>query len=104
MTPTLQFLVFITGFIIILLLFIRLIQLAEKRWGGRIARQRQARIEQVTIAGIILGIAMMFQPWTVALFEPGFLLLLFSTLAFILWSHVLPRPAPAEAKASEEVH
>ncbi len=104
MSPTAQFFIFIAGFIVVLLLFIRLIQLAEKRWGGRIARRRQSRIEQVTIAGIILGIFMMFQPWTVTLFEPGFLLLLFSTLAFILWSHVIPRPAPVEVAVQEEVH
>lgn len=104
MNPTVQFFVFIAGFIIILLLFVRLIQLAEKRWSGKIERRRQSRIELIIIAGIILGIAMMFQPWTVTLFEPGFLLLLFSALAFTLWSHVIPKPAPAEAKASEEVH
>jgi protein-S-isoprenylcysteine O-methyltransferase Ste14 len=104
MNPTVQFFAFIAGFVIILLLFVRLIQLAEKRWSGKIERRRQSRIEVVIIAGIILGIAMMFQPWTVALFEPGFLLLLFSALAFTLWSHVLPKPAPAETKAGEEVH
>jgi archaellum biogenesis protein FlaJ (TadC family) len=104
MNPTVQFLVFIIGFFVVLLLFVRLIQLAEKRWNGKIERRRQSRIEQVIIAGIILGIAMMFQPWTVALFEPGFLILLFSTLAFTLWSHIIPRPAPAEAKVQEEVH
>lgn len=104
MNPTVQFFVFIAGFVIILLLFVRLIQLAEKRWSGKIERRRQSRIELVIIVGIILGIAMMFQPWTVALFEPGFLLLLFSALAFTLWSHVIPRPAPAEAKAQEEAH
>jgi hypothetical protein len=104
MSPTVQFFVFIAGFIIILLLFVRLIQLSERRWNGKIERRRQSRIEWVIIAGIILGIAMMFQPWTVALFEPGFLLLLFSTLAFILWSHVIPKPVPVEARANDEVH
>lgn len=104
MNPTVQFFVFIAGFFVILLLFVRLIQLAEKRWNGKIERQRQRRIEWVIIAGIILGIAMMFQPWTVALFEPGFLLLLFCTLAFTLWSHIIPKPAPVEDRASEEIH
>lgn len=104
MNPTVQFFVFIVGFFTVLLLFVRLIQLAEKRWNGKIERRRQSRIERVIIAGIILGIAMMFQPWTVALFEPGFLLLLFCTLAFTLWSHVIPRPEPVEAKPQEELH
>ncbi len=104
MNPTVQFFVFIVGFIVILLLFVRLIQLAEKRWSGKIDRRRQSRIERIIIIGILLGIAMMFQPWAVALFEPGFLLLLLSALAFTLWSHVIPAPAPAEAKAQDEVH
>lgn len=100
MSPTLQFLVFIVGFIAVLLLFIRLIQISEKRLGGRLPRRRHGVIEGVIIAGIVIGILMIFQPFTLALFEPGFLLLVFSTLAFTLWSHVLPKPTP-KAQAGE---
>ena len=44
------------------------------------------------IGGIVLGIIMMFQPWVFVLFRYGFYLLLFSTLAFIVWSHVTAAP------------
>ncbi|GIV83856.1 MAG: hypothetical protein KatS3mg052_0863 [Candidatus Roseilinea sp.] len=94
MNPTLQFLIFIVGFFIILGVFIRLIQIAEKRLGGKLPNRRYSWVMGVIITGMVLGIVMMFQPLTLALMEPGFLLLLISTLAFILWSHVWPEPAP----------
>ncbi|MCS6847768.1 MAG: hypothetical protein RMN52_08645 [Anaerolineae bacterium] len=94
MNPTLQFLIFIVGFFIILGLFIRLVQIAEKRLGGQVPEQRYSLIMSVIIAGMVAGIVMMFQPVVLALLEPGFLLLVVSTLAFILWSHVWPKPAP----------
>lgn len=90
MTPTLQFLVFIVGFIIILLLFVRLIQISEKRLGGKLPQRRHSVIEGIIIVGIVIGILMMFQSFTLSLFEPGFLILVASTLAFTLWSHVPP--------------
>jgi len=31
------------------------------------------------------------QPWSLALFKPGFLILLYSTLAYTVLSHVTPR-------------
>ena len=42
-------------------------------------------------SGIVLGIFSIFQPWLFILYQPGFLVLLFSTLFFILWSHVEPK-------------
>ena len=48
-------------------------------------------IEYMLIAGIALGIIGMFQPWVFAAYRYGFLLLLFSTLGFILWSHITPK-------------
>ncbi|MCL6510013.1 MAG: hypothetical protein K6U78_04945 [Anaerolineae bacterium] len=94
MNPTLQFLIFIVGFFVILGLFIRLIQIAEKRLGGKVPARRYGLIMGVIIAGMVTGLAMMFQALTLSLLEPGFLLLVVSTLAFILWSHVLPAPPP----------
>jgi hypothetical protein len=35
----------------------------------------------------------MFQPWVFAAYTYGFILLLFSTLAFIVWSHIVPKGA-----------
>lgn len=51
-------------------------------------------ITRLCVAGIMLGILMMIQPWVFAFFKLGFLLLLFSTLAFIVVSHV-PEPSSA---------
>ena len=46
----------------------------------------------VCTAGIIIGILCMIQPWWFALFKPGFLILLASTIGFIIVTHI---PAPA---------
>jgi hypothetical protein len=46
------------------------------------------RIEQVIVAGMVLGTIGMFQPWVLELYHYGFLLLGLSTLAFIVISHV----------------
>ncbi|MCS7056135.1 MAG: hypothetical protein NZM18_08220 [Thermoflexales bacterium] len=102
MNPTLQFLLFIVGFFVILGLFIRLIQIAEQRLGGRVPNQHYSSIMGIVIAGMVIGILMMFQPLVVALMEPGFLLLLISTLAFILWSHVWPAPPPQSQSGESE--
>jgi hypothetical protein len=40
----------------------------------------------------------MFQPWRLDGFRVGFLLVLFSTLAFILWSHVTPKRSPGSSQ------
>ena len=46
------------------------------------------RIEQVIVAGMVLGTIGMFQPWMLELYHYGFLLLGLSTLAFIVISHI----------------
>jgi hypothetical protein len=38
-----------------------------------------------------MGVVGMFQPWLQILYKFGFLVLLVSTLAFILWSHIVPQ-------------
>jgi hypothetical protein len=53
-------------------------------------------ITRLCIAGIMLGIVGMIQPFVFDLFRYSFLLLLFSTLAFIIVSH-LPEPSSASA-------
>ena len=90
MSPTLQAVLFIVGFIIVLALFITFIGVLSRRLNHRVRPRSHSLIEGVIIAGIALGIIGMFQPWTATLYEPGFLLLLISTLAFIVWSHVVP--------------
>jgi hypothetical protein len=82
--------IFITGFLIILGLFITFINRLSNRLSYRIAQSTFERIERLIIGGIVLGIAGMFQPWLFAAYKYGFFVLLFSTLAFIVWSHVTP--------------
>jgi ABC-type Mn2+/Zn2+ transport system permease subunit len=43
------------------------------------------------IAGMFIGIFGMIQPWSLSLFKPGFLILLYSTLAYTVLSHLTPR-------------
>jgi len=45
----------------------------------------------VFTVGILLGILFMIQPWTFVLFKPGFLILLVSTIGFIIVTHIPER-------------
>jgi len=83
---------FMIGFIFILGLFIYFIRRVSQRYSDRIDAASFARIERVIIGGIVLGVVGMFQPWLFAGYKLGFQLLLLSTLAFIVWSHVTPAP------------
>ena len=102
--PLLQAAVFIAGFIAILTAFITFIVRLSRRLNGKVRPRLHGMIETAVIAGMGLGILGMFQPLTQALYEPGFLLLLASTLAFIVWSHVTPgrEKAPATTVAQSD--
>jgi len=80
----------------IILAFVTVIWIVASALNDNISRRIYRPIEMVLIAGIVLGIAGMFQPWLHILFRGGFYLLLFSTLGFILWTHVRPRSAPRQ--------
>ena len=82
---------FILIFVAIILFFITLIVLVATGLNNNIPARTYKIIETILIAGIVLGIIGMFQPWLFAAYKYGFLILLFSTLSFILWSHVTPR-------------
>ena len=43
------------------------------------------------IVGMFIGIFGMIQPWSLSLFKPGFVILLYSTLAYTVLSHLTPR-------------
>ena len=83
---------FIIAFLIILSLFIYFIRRVSRRYSDRIAAASFARIERAIVGGIVLGVVGMFQPWLFVGYKLGFQLLLLSTLAFIVWSHVTPAP------------
>ncbi len=84
---------FIIGFVAILLAFIAFIVLVAVRLGRVVSARVYALIEAAIIAGILIGTLGMFQPWSLDGFRPGFLVLLVSTLAFIVWSHLIPKRA-----------
>ena len=59
---------------------------------GRVS-QRVFMVGVLTIIGsILIGIVLMFQPWTPKVFNLGFDFVLIALLAFNIWSHVTPRP------------
>jgi hypothetical protein len=91
---------FILIFVAILLAFIALIVVVARVLDNNISPRIHRIIETVLIAGIVLGVVSMFQPWLFAAFKYGFVLLLVSTLSFILWSHVTPRREAIEAEES----
>jgi hypothetical protein len=83
---------FLLVFISIILFFMSFTWWVSNRLNFRVSDKVYQFIEKIFIGGIVLGIIMMFQPWVFVLFRYGFYLLLFSTLAFIVWSHVTAAP------------
>jgi hypothetical protein len=82
---------FILIFIAIVLAFIALIVMVASVLNQNIAPRPYRLVESLLIAGIVLGIVGMFQPWLHVLYKYGFLVLLVSTLGYILWSHITPK-------------
>jgi len=81
---------FILIFVGILLLYITLIVVCARTFSHVIDPRLYNGVMRVIIAGIVLGILGMFQPWALALYTYGFVLLLVSLLLYILWSHIVP--------------
>lgn len=81
---------FILIFVGILLFYITLIVIAARTFSHRIDPRLYNGVMRVIIAGILLGIVGMFQPWTITFYTYGFVLLLVSLLLYILWSHIVP--------------
>ena len=92
---------FVLIFASIILFYITFIWLVATALNNQIPAKIYTTVERLIIAGIILGIIGMFQPWVFAAYTYGFLLLLFSTLTFILWSHIIPA-APQENGNKQE--
>jgi hypothetical protein len=65
------------------------------------SKKTYSRVERVLIALILLGIVGMFQPLVIVLYRYGFLLLLFSTLGFIVFSHMSPKDEAIDAARPE---
>ena len=82
---------FVLIFAAIILTFIAVIYVVASMLDNNISTRAHRFIEQILIVGIVLGVVGMFQPWVFEGYKYGFLLLLISTLCFILWSHVTPK-------------
>jgi hypothetical protein len=82
---------FILIFVAIILAFITLIAVLASMLSNNIPLRIYKPIERVLIAGIVLGIVGMFQPWAFVAYRIGFFVLLISTLGFIVWSHIVPK-------------
>jgi hypothetical protein len=84
---------FILIFAGIILAFIALIGFVASLLNNNIRESVYRPIEKALIGGIVAGVVGMFQPWLFILYRVGFIVLLISTLGFILWSHVVPKRA-----------
>jgi hypothetical protein len=73
--------------------YICFIAFMSRLLSGRVPERLFVLLERLFIAGIILGIAGMFQPWVQPLYALGFLLLFAATWVFTLWGYVTPRSA-----------
>lgn len=82
---------FVAVFVTIILLYILSIFLIALTFNDRIPYRTHRPIELSIILGIITGVVFLFQPWQLVSYKYGFLLLLLTTLFFILWSHIRPR-------------
>jgi len=89
---------FFATFVGILLLFILLIAIVAIRFNGKVPGRSYRGIEYTIVAGILVGVVCLFQPWSFVFYRYGFLLLLGSTLSFILWSHVTSARADFDAQ------
>ncbi len=82
---------FLLIFIGILLSYIDLIIFMATKLNNRISEKVFRPIERLLIAGIVLGIIGMFQPFVMTFYTLGFIVLFVSLLSYIAWSHLVPR-------------
>jgi hypothetical protein len=82
---------FLLIFIGILLLYIDLIIFMATKLNNRISEKVFRPIERLLIAGIVLGVVGMFQPFVMLFYTLGFVVLFVSLLSYIAWSHIVPR-------------
>lgn len=82
---------FILIFVAIILFYMTVGWIVSSLLNYRIGERAFKRVEAVLIAGIVLGILGMFQPWVFVAYRIGFHVLLVSIISFILWSHIVPK-------------
>jgi uncharacterized protein YneF (UPF0154 family) len=91
---------FVLIFAAIILTFIAVIVVVASMLDNNISARTHRIVEQILIVGIVLGVVGMFQPWVFEGYKFGFLLLLISTLCFILWSHITPKRELVQEEAA----
>ena len=87
--------IFIPIFIAIVVAFGFFIAFVARKLNGNISQRLFSIIEGSLIAGILLGIVGLFQPWTLWGYGTGFHVLLICTLGYVVWSHVMPKTRKA---------
>lgn len=87
---------FICYFVAVLLVYIFIINVIGQLLNRRVPEKIYKVINFIIIAGIILGIIMMMQPFTIILFKMSFMVVLVSLLLFMIWSHISPAFSPEE--------
>lgn len=87
---------FICYFVAILLVYIFIINVVGQVLSRRVPEKIYKVLNFIIIAGIIVGIIMMMQPFTIVLYKISFMVVLVSLLLFIIWSHVSPAFSPEE--------
>ena len=94
LTPeTGQWVSFFATLVAILSGFICFIAFMSRLLSGRISERLFGILEKLLIAGILLGIAGMFQPWVPVFYPAGFIVLFAATWIFTLWGYVTPKSA-----------
>jgi hypothetical protein len=88
---------FLLVFIAILLTYIALIATISRYYSGHISEKRFNPIFYTCMAGIVLGVIFMFQPFLQQLYTIGFLVLLFSLLSFMIVGHITPMKEMTDA-------
>lgn len=92
---------FITNFATILLGGAFFLAFVAANVNGKIPRKLHSRVELVIIFFLVVGIISMFQPISVEIYGVGFNVLMFALLAFIVWSHLVPKmPSEEEEEAA----
>ena len=82
---------FLLVFVAILLTYIALIATISRYYSGHISEKRFYPPFYICMAGIVLGVIFMFQPFLQQLYTIGFLVLLFSLLSFMIVGHITPK-------------
>ncbi len=84
---------FILIFIGIIVAFIDLITYLATLLNHNVSERVYTPILNVFIAGIVLGVVGMFQPFLFVLYQIGFGMLFISLIGFMVWSHIVPKSA-----------